>query len=103
MTIWVTFKDFVALSKYRKFGLLKRMGKSRNDHVPHHSGQGYLLPDRGLPLAFSGLGAGQVIAGWLLMHFVRVDHPRHGLPARPRDGGPRLHARGEGVSSRMTP
>ena len=69
--IWVTFKDFVALSKYHKFGLLKRMGKSRNELMFRIilAKVLYYPIVVGL-LAFSGLGAGQVIAGWLLMHFV---------------------------------
>jgi linoleoyl-CoA desaturase len=70
--IWVTFKDFVALSKYHKYGLLKRMGKSRNELMFRIilAKVLYYPIVVGLPLAFSGLGAGQVIAGWLLMHFV---------------------------------
>ena len=94
--IWVTFKDFVALSKYNKFGLLKRMGKSRNElmfriilakvlYYPIVVG----LPRLQRPRRRTGHR--RLVADALRWRA----HPRHGFPARPRDGGPRLHARGE--------
>jgi linoleoyl-CoA desaturase len=69
--IWVTFKDFVALNRYRKHGLLKPMGKSYNNLMFRIvlAKVIYYPIMLGLPLAFSGLGTGQVIAGWMLMHF----------------------------------
>jgi linoleoyl-CoA desaturase len=70
--LWVTVKDFIALNKYEKFGLLKRMGKTRKQLMTKIilAKVIYYPIVVGLPLMFSGLGAGQVIAGWLLMHFV---------------------------------
>lgn len=70
--IWVTYKDFKALKKYKKFGLLKRMGKSHKGLMTRIilAKVLYYPIVVGLPLAFSGLGAGQVLLGWLLMHFI---------------------------------
>ena len=70
--LWVTIKDFIALNKYEKYGLLKRMGKSKSQLMTKIilAKVVYYPIVVGLPLMFSGLGAGQVIAGWLLMHFV---------------------------------
>ncbi len=70
--IWVTFKDYVALNRYRKLGLLKRMGKSYNNLFMRITlaKVAYYPIVLGLPLMFSGLGVGQIIAGWLLMHFI---------------------------------
>ena len=70
--IWVTFKDFVALNRYRKLHLLKSMGKSYNNLMFRIvlAKVLYYPVVLGLPLAFSGLGTGQIIAGWLLMHFI---------------------------------
>lgn len=70
--IWVTFKDYVALNRYRKFGLLDRMGKSYGNLLFRITlaKVAYFPIMLGIPLVFSGLGAGQVIAGWLLMHFI---------------------------------
>ncbi len=69
--IWVTFKDFVAVNRYRKLNLLGSTGKSYNNLMFRIvlAKVIYYPIVLGLPLAFSGLGAGQVIAGWLLMHF----------------------------------
>ena len=70
--LWVTVKDFIAIKKYEKFGLLKRMGKSKQQLMIKIvlAKVIYYPIVVGLPLMFSGLGAGQIIAGWLLMHFV---------------------------------
>ena len=70
--MWVTFKDYVALNRYKKSGLLEKMGKSYNKLFFNMtlSKVLYYPVMVGIPLAFSGLGAGQVILGWLLMHFV---------------------------------
>ena len=70
--IWVTFKDYVALNRYKKLGLLKPMGKSYGNLFTKITlaKLAYFPIVLGLPLMFSGLGAGQVIAGWLLMHFI---------------------------------
>ena len=69
--IWVTFKDFVAVNRYRKLNLLGSTGKSYNNLMFRIvlAKVIYYQIVLGLPLAFSGLGAGQIIAGWLLMHF----------------------------------
>ena len=70
--IWATFKDFVAINRYQKLGLLKRMGKSYNELMMRIvlAKVIYYPLVLGLPLIFSGLGTGQIILGWLLMHFV---------------------------------
>ncbi len=70
--IWATFKDFVAINRYQKLGLLKRMGKSYNELMTRIilAKVIYYPLVLGLPLMFSGLASGQIIAGWLLMHFV---------------------------------
>lgn len=70
--IWVTFKDYVALNRYRKLGLLDRMGKSYGNLFMRITlaKVAYFPIMLGLPLMFSGLATGQVIAGWLLMHFI---------------------------------
>ena len=70
--IWATFKDFVAINRYQKLGLLKRMGKSYNELMTRIvlAKVIYYPLVLGLPLLFSGLGTGQIILGWLLMHFV---------------------------------
>ena len=70
--IWVTFKDYVALNRYHRLGLLKRMGKSYNNLFMRITlaKVAYYPIVLGLPLMFSGLGTGQIIAGWLLMHFI---------------------------------
>ena len=70
--IWVTFKDYVALNRYKKFGLLERMGKSYNNLFFRITLAKVLYYPVmvGIPLAFSGLAPSQVILGWLLMHFI---------------------------------
>jgi linoleoyl-CoA desaturase len=70
--IWVTFKDYVALNRYQKFGLLERMGKSYNNLFFRITLAKVLYYPVmvGIPLAFSGLAPSQVILGWLLMHFI---------------------------------
>ena len=70
--IWVTFKDYVALNRYKKLGLLERMGKSYNNLFFRITLAKVLYYPVmvGIPLAFSGLAPSQVILGWLLMHFI---------------------------------
>jgi linoleoyl-CoA desaturase len=69
---WLTFKDFVSLMRYRKSGLLARSGSSFGRVlgwlvVTKVVQFGYVL---GLPLAFSGLSAGQILLGWVVMHAI---------------------------------
>jgi linoleoyl-CoA desaturase len=69
---WLTFKDFVSLMRYRKSGLLARSGSSFGRVlgwlvVTKVVQFGYVI---GLPLAFSGLSAGQILLGWVVMHAI---------------------------------
>jgi linoleoyl-CoA desaturase len=69
---WLTFKDFVSLMRYRKSGLLARSGSSFGRVlgwlvVTKVVQFGYVL---GLPLAFSGLSAAQILLGWVVMHAI---------------------------------
>jgi linoleoyl-CoA desaturase len=69
---WLTVKDFVSLMRYRKSGLLARSGSSFGRVlgwlvVTKVVQFGYVI---GLPLAFSGLSAGQILLGWVVMHAI---------------------------------
>lgn len=69
---WLTIKDFVSLMRYRNSGLLARSGSSFGRVlgwlvVTKVVQFGYVL---GLPLAFSGLSAAQILLGWVVMHAI---------------------------------
>ena len=70
--VWALHKDFVQLFDYSKRGLLKRSGGKFTPLLilmilTKAAFYGYTMF---LPIAYSGAGVGQVILGWLLMHFV---------------------------------
>ena len=69
---WMTAKDWLALSRYRKKGLIKSSGSTvpqlvREMIVSKVLYFGYII---GLPLLFSGLSFWMILAGWSVMHAV---------------------------------
>ncbi len=97
--IWVTFKDYVALNRYKKFGLLERMGKSYNNLFFRITLAKVLYYPVmvGIPLAFSGLAPSQVIS-WMapdaLHRWIDIGL---GFPTRSRDGRPQLPGSEKGL------
>jgi linoleoyl-CoA desaturase len=70
--VWAIHKDFLQLFSYKKQGLLKRSGGKFGRLLilmilTKVAFYGYTMA---LPIMYSGAGIGQVIGGWLLMHFV---------------------------------
>ena len=73
MTIfWMTAKDWMALARYRKKGLIKSSGFTESQLVRKMIVSkalyfGYII---GLPLIFSGMSFWMILAGWTVMHAV---------------------------------
>ena len=69
---WMTAKDWLALARYRKKGLIKSSGSTvpqlvREMIVAKVLYFGYII---GLPLLFSGMSFWMILAGWTVMHAV---------------------------------
>lgn len=69
---WMTAKDWMALARYKKKGLIKSSGQSmgaivRELLVAKTIYFTYILV---LPLIFSGLPVWQILMGWVLMHAI---------------------------------
>ena len=69
---WMTAKDWLALARYKKKGLIKSSGSTvpqllREIIIGKILYFSYII---GLPLIFSGMAFGMILAGWAVMHAV---------------------------------
>jgi linoleoyl-CoA desaturase len=86
--IWATFKDFVQLNRYNKFGLVAAQGKKYKVELARIIAQKiiYYSIFLVLPLIFIEAPVWLIIVGWLTQHFVAglilalVFQPAHCIP-----------------------